>query len=91
MAINNVSVQHNGGFLLRYCTVELMLLPSGNPFKCHEEIVYLQPMIPPTKRFDILPSDRVMPRRSRCVSSDLSLKTVQRNNLLFWSFLCFIV
>ena len=30
----------------------LMLLPSGNPFKCHEEVLYLQPMIPP-KRLDI--------------------------------------
>ena len=29
-----------------------MLLPSGNPFKCHEEVLFLQPMIPP-KRFDI--------------------------------------
>ena len=29
-----------------------MLLPSGNPFKCHEEVLYLRPMIPP-KRFDI--------------------------------------
>ena len=35
-----------------------MLLPSGNnPFKCHEEVLYLQPMIPPTKRFDISPPD----------------------------------
>ena len=31
-----------------------MLLPSGNPFKCYEEVLYLQPMIPP-KRFDISP------------------------------------
>ena len=29
-----------------------MLFPSGNPFKCHEEVLCLQPMIPP-KRFDI--------------------------------------
>ena len=29
-----------------------MLLPSGNPIKCHEEVSSLQPMIPP-KRFDI--------------------------------------
>ena len=29
-----------------------MLLPSGNPFKCHEEVLYLQSMIPP-KRFVI--------------------------------------
>ena len=43
MAIN-VSVQYYGG--ISY-TVDPMLLPSGNPFKCHEEILYLQPMIPP--------------------------------------------
>ena len=24
-----------------------MLFPSGNPFKCHEEVLYLQPLIPP--------------------------------------------
>ena len=29
-----------------------MLSASGNLFKCHEEILYLQPLIPP-KRFDI--------------------------------------
>ena len=69
----NVSVQHNGGFLpginiLMLTVVDPMLLPSGkNPFKCHEEILYLQPMIPPTKRFDIFPSDWGMLRRSRCV------------------------
>ena len=36
----------------RHYTVDPMLLPSGNPFRCHEEVLYLQPMIPP-KRFDI--------------------------------------
>ena len=44
-------VQYNGGFL-RHDTVDPMLLPSGNSFKCHEEVLSLQPMIPP-KRFDI--------------------------------------
>ena len=29
-----------------------MLLPSGNPFECHEEVLYFQLLIPP-KRFDI--------------------------------------
>ena len=30
----------------------IMLLPSGNPFKCHEEdVLSLQPLIPP-KHFD---------------------------------------
>ena len=33
-----------------------MLLPSANPLKCHEEVLYLQPTIPP-KRFDIFPPD----------------------------------
>ena len=65
MAIS-VSVQHNGGFLPGIYTVDPMLLPpSGNPFKCHEEVLYLPPMIPP-KRFDISPPDWVVLRRSRC-------------------------
>ena len=34
-----------------------MLLPSGNSFKCHGEVLYLQPMIPPDERFDISPPD----------------------------------
>ena len=44
-----------------------MLLPSGNPFKCHEEVSYLQPMITP-KRFDILPYWGML-SRSRCVQN----------------------
>ena len=51
MAIN-VSVQYDGGFLP--FTVDPTLLPSGNPFKCHEEVLYFQLLIPP-KRFDIFP------------------------------------
>ena len=50
----------------RYYTVDPMLLPSGNPFKCHEEVLSLQPMIPP-KHFNIFPSDWGMLRRSSCV------------------------
>ena len=38
----------------RYYTVAPMLLPSGNPFKCHDEVLYLQPMIPP-KRLTFYP------------------------------------
>ena len=48
-----------------------MLLPSGNPFECHEEVLYLQPMIPP-KRFDIFYLDWGMLRRSRRVQLFLS-------------------
>ena len=47
MAIN-VSAQHNGGLLPDINTADPMLLPSGNPSKCHEEVWSLQPMIPPT-------------------------------------------
>ena len=54
MAIN-VSVQSNGGLLPDIILmIDPMLLPSGNPFKCHEEVLSLQPMIPP-KGFDIFP------------------------------------
>ena len=59
MAINVVSVQHNinRGFppgiiiLLTQCYYH-----RGTRFKCHEEVLYLQPMIPP-KRVDIFPTD----------------------------------
>ena len=44
----NVSVKHNAGFLPGIILLtQCYLLPSGNPFKCHEEVLYLQPMIPP--------------------------------------------
>ena len=43
-----------------------MLLPSGNQFKYHEEVLYVQPMIPP-KPFDISPPDWGVLRRPRCV------------------------
>ena len=49
-----------------------MLPPSGNPFKCHEEVLNLQPMIPP-KRFDIFPPDWGMRRRSRRVQIFLEI------------------
>ena len=52
MAIN-VSVQYNGGLLPDIILLtQCYYLPQGDPFKCHEEVLYLQPMIPP-KRFDI--------------------------------------
>ena len=58
MAIN-VSVQYNGGLLPDiYYTVEpmLLLVPSGNPFKWHEEVLSLQSRMP-SKRLDIFPPD----------------------------------
>ena len=45
MAIN-VRVQHNGGFLPDIKIIDPMLLLSGNPLKCHKEVLSLQPMIP---------------------------------------------
>ena len=48
MAIN-VSVQHNGGLLPGIILfVDPMLLPSGNPFKCHEVVLYLFAAYDPT-------------------------------------------
>ena len=38
--------------LYYYVTVDPMLSASGNLFKCHEEVLNLQPLIPP-KRFDM--------------------------------------
>ena len=66
-SLNNNN-KHNDGFLpgiiLLLLTQCYYYLPSGNPFKCHEEVLYyLQPMIPP-KRFDIIPPDWEMLRRS---------------------------
>ena len=51
MAIN-VSVQYNGGVFSGIILLTQMLLPSGSPIEYHEEVLYLQPMIPP-KRFNI--------------------------------------
>ena len=71
MAIN-VSVQYNGGFLpdIILLAQYYYYLSSGNPFKCHEDVLSLQPMIQP-KRSDIFPSDLGMLRRSRCVQTFL--------------------
>ena len=54
MAINNnVDVQYKRWASPRHYTVDPMLSASGNLFECHEEVLYLQPLIPPIKRFDI--------------------------------------
>ena len=75
------------GTSLRHYTVDPIngtVLSSGNPFKYHEAVVFLQPMIPP-KRFDIFPPDWGMLRQSR-LRSEFSLTTcsiyilVQCNN-----------
>ena len=49
-----------------------MALPSGNPFKSHEDVLSLQPMIPP-KRFDIPPLCGML-RRSRSVHKERTRK-----------------
>ena len=51
MAIN-VSVQYNGGLLPDMILFTQCYFSSGNPFKCHEEVLYLQPLIQP-KRSDM--------------------------------------
>ena len=55
MAINGI-VQYND-VSPRYYAVDPMILPSGNPFKCHEEVLALQPMFPRIC-FDSSPPDR---------------------------------
>ena len=51
----HVSVQYNGGLLPDIIlSVDPMLLPSANPFKCREEVLSSQPMIP-LERFDSFP------------------------------------
>ena len=52
--VTSVSVQYNSGFLPDIMLSIQCYLPSGNPIKCHEEVLSLQSMIPP-KRFDIPP------------------------------------
>ena len=53
MAIN-VSVEFNGGLLPEIILLtQVMLLSSGNPFKCMKEVLSLQPM-----SFDIFPPVR---------------------------------
>ena len=66
MAIKVSAVQNNGGLLPDIILLDPVLLPSGDPLKCHEEVLSLQPMMSP-KRFDIFPPDWGMLRRSRCV------------------------
>ena len=65
MAINKCTVYRWAS--PRHYSVDPMLLPSGNPFRCHEDFfLSLQPMIPP-KRSDIFPPDWEMLRRSKRV------------------------
>ena len=52
MAIN-VSVQYSGG-LLSDIILLAHVITIGEPVLCHEEVLYLQPLLPP-KRFDIFP------------------------------------
>ena len=65
----NASVQYNGGFLPDII-LDPMLLRSGNPFKYLEEVLSLQPMIPPTC-FGLFLLDRGMLRRPRWVQISL--------------------
>ena len=48
----DVNVQYNGGLLPDIILLTQCYFHRGTRFKCHEEDLYLQPLIPP-KRFDI--------------------------------------
>ena len=49
-----------------------MLLPSGNPFKCHEEVLFLQPVIRP-KSFDMFSACVGINAQKVSMRSDFSL------------------
>ena len=53
MAING-SVQYNGGLLPDITLLTQCYYHPGKPFKYHEDVLSLQPTIPP-KRFDNFP------------------------------------
>ena len=55
-----------------------MLLPAGNPFKCHEEVLSLQLMIPP-KGFDIF-----FPLIGGCSESLDAFRFLIQHNLATW-------
>ena len=50
----NVSVQYNEGLLPTLSYKWPKLFPSGNSLICHEEVLFLQPLLPP-KRIAISP------------------------------------
>ena len=62
MAIS-VSVQYNGGLLPDIILLTQYNYHRGSWSKCHEEVLYLEPMIPP-KRFDSFSPDWGILRRS---------------------------
>ena len=67
MAIN-VSVHNNGGFLPGIKLLTQCYYHRGTRLNAMKRFSYLQPMIPPAKRFDIIfPLDWGMLRRSTCV------------------------
>ena len=70
------TIQYHGGLLLGIILlIQCYYLPSGNPFKCLDEVLSLQPIIPP-KRFGIPPPDWGMLRRSRCVQGFLYARAI---------------
>ena len=75
MAIN-ASVQYNDGLLPDMIMLTQCFYHWGTRNKCHEEVLSLQPMIPP-KRFDIF-----LLRGSRCVQSDFSLNIALGQNIV---------
>ena len=56
MPINNLSAQHDGGFLPGIILMTQCYYNRRTRLNAMEEILYSQPMIPP-KRFDISPPD----------------------------------
>ena len=51
----NISVQYNGGFLLDIILLTQCYYHRGTRLNVMKMFLSLQPIIPPTKRFDIFP------------------------------------
>ena len=72
-----------------------MLLPSGNPFKYHDEVLSLQPMFPP-KRFGcvkIFQEFPVLGQQTRRTNSELALvaRVVDNNSMYVCMYVCMYV
>ena len=54
MAINVVSVQYNGGLFPNIILLTQRYYHWGTRSKCHKEVLSLQPIMIPPKRFSLL-------------------------------------
>ena len=75
------AICHDHTYINTYI-VDPMLLPSGNPIKCHDEFLSLQPMFPPKRLLSgLLPviQDSLNSRRLQRTLSDVLLISPSRH------------